>query len=441
MKQPLLPVLLACCAAAALLAGLGRLPLARADAVLQAPGRSAAQHDAATRPPGALADDGGPSPAIFPPQRIPLSFSHRRHVKELKLTCTTCHEQAKLSRSSKDSLLPKATRCDGCHASDHRDLNGVSRDPAEPMSRCQLCHVGYLPEHGNRVERVVFPAPNLRFDHRAHAERNIGCPQCHGLVENLELATRDQLPRMRGCFRCHQMPEPVRGAARGACSTCHIHKAGIMQTEFPSGRLEPPRWLHNADHGPDWIERHKLVAGADSRFCANCHREDYCTDCHDGRVRPRRVHPNDWLNMHSLSARQNSPSCTSCHQLQSFCVSCHQRAGVAMSGPYANFAKRGRFHPPRSVWTDAPRGAGHHGWEAQRNLNACVSCHTERDCAMCHATARAGGRGAGSGLGFGQGVNPHPLGFRSRCKAALRKNARPCLVCHEQSDPALLECR
>ena len=60
---------------------------------------------------------------------------------------------------------------------------------------------------------------------------------------------------------------------------------------------------------------------------------------------------------------------------------------------------------------------------------------------MCHASARVGARGAGSGVGFGQGVNPHPPGFRSRCGTALRKNARPCLVCHEQSDPILLECR
>ncbi|HEY6556292.1 MAG TPA: cytochrome c3 family protein [Polyangiaceae bacterium] len=439
MKQPFLLLLVACCTLAALFAGTGQMPRARADVVPQAARREAAL--AASRPPGAFRDDGGPSEAIFPPQHIPLIFSHRKHVKDLKLTCTTCHDQAKLSRKSNDSLLPKATRCDACHASDHRDLANVGRDASEPMSRCEACHVGHRPEHGNRVERVLMPAPNLHFNHRAHAERNIGCAQCHGAVENVELATRDHMPRMRGCFRCHQMPDSTRGAAKGACATCHIHRAGIMKTEFASGRLEPPRWLHNAEHGPDWIERHKLVAGADSRFCANCHREEYCTDCHDGRVRPRRVHPNDWLNLHPIAARQNGPTCSSCHHQQSFCVSCHQRAGVAMTGPYGNFAKRGRFHPPRTVWTDSPRSAGHHGWEAQRNLNACVSCHVERDCAMCHASARVGGRGAGSGVGFGQGVNPHPPGFRSRCGTALRKNARPCLVCHEQSDPILLECR
>lgn len=402
---------------------------------------ASAERRLSERPPGAFADDGGPSLAIFPPQKLTLRFNHRRHVRDLKLTCTTCHERAKTSQSSADSLLPSGTRCDGCHGSNHTHENHVQSDASEPISQCEFCHLGYRPEQGNRVDPLVVPPPNLRFNHRAHAERNIGCANCHGAVESVTLATRDQLPRMRGCFRCHQMPEPSRGDARGACPTCHLTERGVLKTQFLGRKLEPPRWLHNAEHGPDWLERHKVAAGTESRFCANCHKEEYCTACHDGRVRPRQVHPNDFISMHPIAARQNNPTCQSCHRSQSFCVSCHQRAGITMTGPYGNSESRGRFHPPRAVWTDPPRGPGHHAWEAQRNLNACVSCHIERDCAICHATARMGGRGAGSGSGFGQGVNPHPIGFRSRCAAALRKNARPCLVCHEPSDPDLLECR
>ena len=81
-----------------------------------------------------------------------------------------------------------------------------------------------------------------------------------------------------------------------------------------------------------------MVAANDSQFCANCHKEDFCVGCHDGRVRPRQVHPNDFLNMHAIAARQNSPTCTSCHHEQSFCLGCHQRSGVTMSGPLGNIA-------------------------------------------------------------------------------------------------------
>ena len=398
----------------------------------------------ADRPPGALSNDNGPSPVIFPAQDITIRFNHQRHVKELGMTCTTCHEQARKSHNSADSLLPKGTRCDACHGSDHRDLRRVKPDPdaTQQLGQCAFCHLGYSSTAGNGVARLSMPRPNLRFDHALHLTRHIGCAQCHGAVENLELATRDQLPRMRGCFNCHQAPSSAAGRARSECRTCHFtDPSGMIQVAFNAGPLQPPAWLHNAGHGPDWIERHKQIAGNDSRFCANCHTEKYCTDCHDGRVRPRRIHPNDWLEMHPVAARENQQKCTSCHREQSFCLTCHQRAGVTMSGPAFNDAQRGRFHPPKAEWTDGPRTARHHAWEAERNISACVSCHVERDCAICHATAAMGGRGSGYPAGPGQGTDPHPVGFRSRCASALRQNARPCLVCHTPDDPNLQDCR
>jgi len=394
------------------------------------------------RPPGASPGDNGPSPAVFPVQDITVRFNHQRHVKELKLTCTTCHEKARTSHDSADSLLPRGTRCDACHGSDHRDPMQVRPDPKERMGQCAYCHLGYSSSAGNRVAPLSLPKPNLRFDHALHVKRNIGCAQCHGAVEELELATRDQLPRMRGCFNCHQAPAPSAGRARSECRTCHLtDPSGMLESSFASGPLLPPTWLHDAGHGPDWIERHKVVAGNDSRFCANCHSEKSCADCHDGRVRPRRVHPNDWLESHPVAARQDQQKCTSCHREQSFCLTCHQRAGIAMSGPFANAAERGRFHPAKAEWTDGPRTPRHHAWEAERNISACVSCHVERDCAICHATAAVGGRGSGFPAGRGQGADPHPVGFRSRCASALRQNARPCLVCHSPDDPNLRDCR
>jgi hypothetical protein len=396
----------------------------------------------ADRPPGALAHDDGPSPVIFPAQNLTIRFNHQRHVRDLGLTCASCHDQARTSHDAAALLLPKATRCDACHASDHSDLMQVRPAARAPIGQCAFCHQGYQKSDGNRVAPLLFPLPNLRFDHALHAARNIGCAQCHGAVQDLELATRDQLPRMRGCFNCHQAPSPASGRARSECLTCHLKGTnGMMRVAFASGALAPPSWLHDAGHGPDWLERHKQIAGNDSRFCANCHTEKYCADCHDGRVRPRNVHPNDWLDMHAIVARENQQKCASCHREQSFCLTCHQRAGVALSGPVANSAQRGRFHPPKAEWSEGPRTPRHHAWEAERNISACVSCHVERDCAICHATAGRGGRGSGFTAGPGPGTDPHPLGFRSRCASALRQNARPCLVCHTPDDPNLRDCR
>jgi cytochrome c7-like protein len=384
-------------------------------------------------PPGSFDADPGPSDVVFPPQHIAIRFNHAKHVsKDIGANCKTCHGGAFKSKSVADRLTPSGELCDACHSSDHTNLADV-KPGDEPMGQCSFCHLGYRPRNRNRVAQVTFPRANLFFDHKVHVDKNIGCPQCHGAVDKLELATRDQLPRMRGCFDCHQMSDSAsEGEAKSACDTCHpggdARGTGI-KTMFASGTLLPPRWLHNAEHTPDFIERHKTVAADDSSFCANCHKEDFCTDCHDGRVRPRSIHPNDYLNMHAIEARMATQNCRSCHEEQSFCVDCHLRAGVAESSP-ADAKDSGRFHPPKSIWSDPPMRPGHHGFEAERNLNVCVSCHTERDCVACHGAT-----------GIGAGFDPHQSGFAGGCATQFRRNPRPCYVCHEAQDAVLESCK
>jgi hypothetical protein len=390
-------------------------------------------------PPGSFDPDTGPSTVVYPPQQLTIRFNHKKHLsKDIGATCRTCHAGATTSASVSDRLVPSGKICDSCHKSDHDDLAKVSAsddgDAGNAKSACTFCHVGYKNGDGNVVAKLGLPRANMVFDHKKHADRNIGCAQCHGAVQELELATRDQLPRMRGCFGCHQMSDAAaRGDAKSACETCHVRgvggEAGRLKTMFASGVMLPPRWLHNAQHTADFIERHKTVAGNDSQFCANCHSENFCTECHDGRVRPRSIHPNDYLAMHPIEARQAAQKCTSCHREQSFCLGCHQRVGVSMSGP-PDARNSGRFHPAKMIWSDAPRKPGHHSYEAERNLNACVSCHIERDCVACHG-----------GLGIGGGFNPHKTGFSGGCSTQFRRNPRPCFVCHQPGDGVLQQCR
>jgi hypothetical protein len=383
-------------------------------------------------PPGSFDPDTGPSDVIYPIQHLTLRFNHAKHLtKDMGLTCKTCHRGALTSTQAGDSLIPDGGTCDACHSTDHTNLAKVTPGD-DDKGQCAFCHLGYKAGDGNRVAELQLPRANLLFTHKAHADRNIGCTQCHGPVEQLELATRDQLPRMRGCFHCHQMPDSAsRGEAKSACDTCHLRgdRGTVIRTMFASGTLLPPRWLHNSEHTPDFVERHKSVAADDSQFCSNCHREDFCTDCHDGRVRPRNIHPNDYLNMHAIEARMATQKCRSCHEEQSFCLTCHMRVGVAEASPLAA-RDSGRFHPPKFIWSDPPRRPGHHAFEAERNLNACVSCHTERDCVTCHGA-----------LGVGAGFDPHQNGFVSGCTTQYRRNPRPCLVCHELTDANLLKCR
>lgn len=381
-------------------------------------------------PPGASFPDTGPSKVIYPNQKMPLRFNHKKHMEKdgVGLKCADCHPGASTSVNVADRLLPAPKVCDGCHGSDHADLTKVVGGD-EGFGSCDFCHAGYKAADGNSVARVVAPTAHMRSNHKVHAERNINCEQCHGAVQELELATREQLPRMKGCFTCHAMSSPGRGKAKIDCNTCHEPTPdNRMISAYPEGKLLPPRWMGNLEHTADFLERHRRVAADNSKACGSCHAENFCTDCHDGRVRPRSVHPNDYLSLHATEARLDSPRCTSCHQEQQFCLPCHQRSGVTMTASPGNAKNKGRFHPARAIWSELPRTRQHHAWEAMRNLNACVSCHTERDCTVCHASQAAGGRG----------FNPHPPGFSSKCRSAATKNPRPCLVCHEGADARAL---
>lgn len=240
------------------------------------------------------------------------------------------------------------------------------------------------------------------------------------------------MPRMQGCLTCHNLPPGSRGDAKAGCATCHLTTpSGRLRTTYPNGKLLPPRWLGGAEHGPDFVRTHGPAAANDSKFCARCHDEASCARCHDGRVRPREVHPNDYLSMHGLAAKQSAQNCGSCHRYESFCKTCHMRAGVTATGPAWNRLNQGRIHPPPEVFVTGPVTGRHHATEARRNLTSCVGCHVERDCVGCHATPGGGG----------MGVNPHPAGFASRCGSALSRNARPCLVCHEPGDLQLSRCQ
>ncbi|UQA58235.1 cytochrome c family protein [Polyangium aurulentum] len=373
------------------------------------------------------------SEEIYPPQTITIRFNHKKHVGELKQNCKVCHAGAYTSNTVTDRLMAKpAETCDTCHDVDHSDPRNVKAGTTED-GQCVYCHLGEGAGKGGAVAPMVIPHANLVFTHKKHLDRNIQCGQCHGQIDKLELATREQLPRMAGCFGCHNMSGAAQGQAKGACTTCHNARSdGRMITSFATGTLVPPQWMHSSAHTPDWIERHKAVAANDSAFCGSCHTNNECTDCHDGRVRPRNVHPNDFLSMHPQAARQDNPRCVSCHQIQTFCADCHRRTGVARDVASGNRLAGRRFHPPPAEYTTAPRGPNHHAWEAMRNLNACVSCHTERDCATCHAT---------KGLSGGQGVNPHPLGFKDKCQVAFARNPRPCLVCHQSNDASMRACQ
>jgi hypothetical protein len=375
------------------------------------------------RPPVPGTDARAPSRVIYPEQTIPLRFSHARHVALPGVNCLRCHAAARTSDRVEDRLIPPESACAPCHAIDRAQ-------PVAPgdagAGRCDLCHTDWRAADPQRAARVDVPPARLRFSHARHLARDGRCETCHANVNRVGLATRLELPRMEQCLQCHRP-----GGAPDACATCHLTEPdGVLRGVFPEGRLNPPRWMQGLHHDADFWFTHRATAAADATRCAVCHRDDECAACHDGRVRDRRAHPNDYLSQHRVDARINANQCGTCHRAATFCVACHTRLGMTSMAPLGARPTE-RVHPPASVWVEGPVTARHHGAEARRALPSCVSCHAERDCAVCHATRALGGGG----------VSPHPPGFSARCGALLQANARPCAVCHEDLAALRGQCR
>jgi hypothetical protein len=379
-----------------------------------------------------------PSPVIFPPQKLPLVFSHKMHLR-FKLQCDFCHDRAESSTSAADVLTPTEEPCRACHKIDRSQPH----KEAIPEAACEACHVGTDPEHPQRVE---VPAPFIKFNHKVHVDRRIPCERCHQGIDKLEMATRDELPRMPLCLGCHSRTATA-GRAPAACSTCHLTDVdGKVRTALPTGTLVPSGTLRGDAHTPDFAVHHAQVASAgdSEKYCENCHRREFCLSCHNGLVKPLLFHGNDYLRIHAVEARKESLYCNACHRSATFCLGCHERAGltdprtVDAPNSLANAHPPGRYHPPFEVWTQAPRTPQHHSWQAQRNIRTCVACHREETCMECHSTPGAPGGGAGQLFH----VSPHPAAYAGSraCTSMAARNGRVCLKCHAPSDPHI-NCR
>jgi hypothetical protein len=361
----------------------------------------------------------GPSPVVYPTQRLPLSFSHVQHLALGGVGCGTCHEDAAASLRAADVLLPREEACTACHEIDR----GQPEKVATPAARCDACHVGFRAEAPTAVEPASMPAPNLLFNHKVHADRKIRCTTCHGdlRAEGVGLATRAQLPRMALCLGCHDGK-----AAPEACSTCHPTGAGgRLETQFAQGALVPSGSLVGEAHDLRFRTEHARVARTEARTCQSCHATAFCQDCHSGRQKPLDFHGGDYVLAHPIDARKKTTECQACHRLQTFCVGCHTRSGVAAD------ERTGQFQRPSQTSSDstAPVTLFHpsgfrHGVEAQRNLPTCVSCHREQLCMDCHSAASTLAR------------DPHPAGWAgsARCRALEARAGRTCLRCHISGD-------
>jgi hypothetical protein len=151
----------------------------------------------------------------------------------------------------------------------------------------------------------------LKFFHAKHLgffeKHSFECTDCHAGHLTTFKVTNQAL-----CHQCHVSDKYTKDVPQN-CTLCHSNLKSIR-----------PK-----DHTNKWIQgAHREIAKTSKKLCIECHRVNFCIDCHKKRDDIRkRVHTRNFLFTHSIEMRRKPSSCNSCHT-QNYCISCHRTRGV-----------------------------------------------------------------------------------------------------------------
>ncbi|MBN2695635.1 cytochrome c3 family protein [bacterium] len=237
---------------------------------------------------------------------------------------------------------------------------------------CLKCH----------TEKINLTIPNkieysTKFKHNTHQFLN--CLDCHKKESNLETLG------MKKCVGCHKKDE---------CSTCHYYQNGYFNSSVAGKIFIPKNHKKN-----DFNIKHTV---SNEKECLQCHSKMECISCHNAKKRGNSFHPADYISFHKYE--KNFTNCNSCHKNGESCNSCHQKSGLDFNQKYStSFKKNFNIHP--DGFKD------NHKKEAQKDIQKCLTCHTESSCLSCH-----------------KAINPHVKG-KNPCRN-LEATKKSCIKCH-----------
>lgn len=126
--------------------------------------------------------------------RQPVPYSHALHVRELGLDCRYCHNTVDVAAKA---AIPPTQTCMNCHArirAESPKLLPVRESFATGMP-VPWVRVHDLPDY-------------VYFNHSAHVRRGVGCVECHGRVDTMEVVSQVAPLSMGWCLDCHRDPDP-----------------------------------------------------------------------------------------------------------------------------------------------------------------------------------------------------------------------------------------
>ena len=123
----------------------------------------------------------------------PVPYSHALHAGQLGIDCRYCHNTVEVAAHA---AIPPTQTCMNCHAkvrAESPKLLPVRESYATGMP-VPWVRVHDLPDY-------------VYFNHSAHVRRGVGCVECHGRVDTMDVVAQAQPLSMGWCLDCHRNPD------------------------------------------------------------------------------------------------------------------------------------------------------------------------------------------------------------------------------------------
>ncbi len=123
----------------------------------------------------------------------PVPYSHALHAGEMGIDCRYCHNTVEVAAHA---AIPPTQTCMNCHAkirTQSPKLVAVRESYATGMP-IPWVKVHDLPDYAY-------------FNHSAHVRRGVGCVECHGRVDKMEVVYQAKPLSMGWCLDCHRNPD------------------------------------------------------------------------------------------------------------------------------------------------------------------------------------------------------------------------------------------
>ena len=128
----------------------------------------------------------------YQPQQ-PVAYSHALHAGDLGIDCRYCHSTVDVAAKA---AVPPTQTCMNCHAK--------IRTTSPKLTPVRESHATGMPVPWVRVHDL---ADFVYFNHSAHVTRGVGCVECHGRVDKMEVVSQVEPLSMQWCLDCHRNPD------------------------------------------------------------------------------------------------------------------------------------------------------------------------------------------------------------------------------------------